>query len=127
MSDYRVADGSDVALGSLTVLDPQPASIGIQYTRQGVSANGTVSNQGPYVIMVWSNLDSKTTYQSILSDFGLSSATSNDVTVYVRDENYDYARMNGTAIKPLPGNGIDWRMPFPRNLEILVRNLTAAS
>jgi len=127
VSTYRVADGSDVALESLTVLDPQPASRGIQYTDQTLSLNGTPTKQGAYVELVWNVVASVTEYQSILTDFGLLSADYNDVTVYVRDEEFDFVRKNGRAIKPLPGRGVDWRMPFPRDLVILVRDLEDAS
>jgi hypothetical protein len=66
-------------------------------------------------------------YQAILTAFGLLSADSNDVTVYVRNDVYDFVRMNGKAIKPKPGAGVQWQRPFPRNITILVRDLEAAS
>ena len=127
MSDYRVADGSDVALGSLTVLNPQPHSTGIQYTRIGYAADGTPILEGPYITLVWDILGSKTQYQSLLTAFGLSSATTNDVTVYIRDVNFDYVRMNGKAIKPQIGEGVEWKSYFPRNLSILIRDLETAA
>lgn len=123
MTTYRVADGFNVALGSLTVLVPQPASAGIQYARQSFAADGTPIKEGPFVELVWNVLGTKTQYQSVLNYFGLFNADSNDVTVYVRDERFDYVRMNGKAIKPLPENGVQWRRPFPRNITILVRDL----
>lgn len=125
MSDYRVADGHDVALGSLTVLSPQPRSPGLEYTEQTFSLNGTPNNQAPYVTLVWTAI-SETQYDTIMTAFGLAAADYNDVTVYIRDENFNYARKNGRAIKPLPGRGVNWDY-FPRNLEILVRNLENAA
>ncbi len=125
MSDYRVADGSDVALGSLTVLDPQPRSPGIQYARQTFAADGTPVNEGPFVLLIWSTI-SNANYDTIMSNFGLTSADSNDVTVYVRDENWDYVRKNGKAIKPRIGEERDWDI-FPRDMVILVRDLEDAS
>lgn len=107
------------------MLDPQPRSPGLQYTQISHAADGAVSKQGPFVVLIWTAL-SETDYDSIMSDFGLAAADYNDVTVYVRDENFDYARKNGRAIKPFPGEGVDWRY-FPRNLQILVRNLEDAS
>ena len=127
MSDYRVADGFDVALGSLTVLSPQPKSAGIQYTRLGYAADGTPILEGPFVNLVWDIVGGKTGYQAILTTFGLSSATTNDVTVYVRDANFDYVRKNGKAIKPQIGEGIEWDNYFPRGLVILIRDLEDAS
>ena len=127
MSDYRVADGFKVALGSLTTLDPQPRSAGIQYTRQSFAGNGTPINEGPYVVLIWDVIGTKTQYQSLLTTFGLLSADSNDVTVYVRDENFDYVRMNGKAIKPLPGTGVEYKSYFIRDFTILIRDLEDVS
>lgn len=127
MSTYRVADNFNIALGSLTVLSPQPASLGIQYTRQDFAADGTPINEGPFVELVWNSLGTKAQYQTILTAFGLLSADSNDVTVYVRNDVFDFVRMNGKAIKPKPENGVQWRRPFPRNIVILVRDLAAST
>jgi hypothetical protein len=79
------------------------------------------------VELVWNTLGTKAQYQTILTAFGLLSADSNDVTVYVRNDVYDFVRMNGKAIKPKPGAGVQWQRPFPRNITILVRDLEAAS
>jgi hypothetical protein len=126
MSDYRVADGFNVAYVSLTVLTPQPFSPGLRYTRTSETPDGPI-HEGPYTEMIWNVLGSKTQYQSILTAFGLLSAESNDVTIYCRNENFYYARYNGKAIKPLPENGVEWRRPFPRNITILIRDLETAS
>lgn len=126
MSTYRVADGHDVALGSLTVIDPQPRSDGIQVTRRLFAASGAVIEQGKYVELRWDALLSVSEYQTVLSAFGVQSALTNDVTVYVRDEAFDFVRMNGTAIRPRPGSDVFWRF-FPRRIVILVRDLEAAS
>ena len=123
MSTYRVSTGHDVALGSLTVLSPQPSSAGLQYAAEEYGADGTVNRQGAYVELRYELLADKSEYQTILTNFGLLNAASAAVTVYVRDENYDWARMNGTAIKP-PAN---WERFFPRSITILVRNLEDAA
>lgn len=127
MSDYRAATGADVALGSLTVLDPQPRSAGIQYTRVTNAASGVVYKEAPFVVLEWSALEDKAEYQTILGVFGLSSAQSAAVTVYVRDENWDYVRMNGRAVKPSIGETGEWSNYFPRDIRIIVKNLTVAS
>lgn len=127
MTTYLVADGHDVPEGSMTALDPQPRSRGIQYTRQTFAADGTPVNEGPFVELVYNVVGSKSQYQSILTDFGLLAADSNAVTVKVRDEEFDFVRKNGLAIKPLPGTGVDWSNYFPRNVVILVRDLEDAA
>lgn len=127
MSTYRVADGHDVALESLNVLDPQPRTEGIKTTRRTYSADGSVYDEGRYVEFLYSMLPDATTYQSVLSSFGVQSARTNDVTVYVRDETFAWTRMNGTAVRPEPGQDVRWSQYFPRDVTIRVRDLAAAS
>lgn len=120
---YKVADGHDVAEVSLNTITPQPHSKGIQYTRVTVAADRSRILEGPYVELIWSVVGSKTLYQSILAAFGLLNADSNDVTVMVRNENFDFVRQNGTAFKPLPEDGVTWSKYFPRQLVILISDL----
>lgn len=127
MSDYRVADGHNVAYASMTVLVPQPSSVGIQFARQSFSLDGTPINEGLFAEIVWNVLGTKSQFQTILSNFGIFNATSNLVTVNIRDDVFDYVRMNGRAIQPLPENGVQWRRPFIRNFVILVRDLEPVS
>ncbi len=127
MTTYRVADGHDVALVSLTVLDPQPRSEGIKPTRRTFGGDGTPYDESKYVELLYSMVGSVTEYQSILSDFGVQSAGSNEVTVYVRDETFAWTRQNGLAIRPEPGQDVRWTNYFPRDVVILVRDLADAS
>lgn len=127
MSTYRVADTHDVALVSLTVLDPQPTSQGIRPTRRTFGADGSVYDEGEYVELEYSMVETAAAYLALLTTWGLHNALTNDVTVYVRDETFAFARMNGTAVRPEPGRDVDWRDHFPRSVTILVRNLAAAA
>jgi len=127
MSSYKVADGHDVALDSLNDVDPQPRSTGIQATRRTFAADGTIQDDGKYVILEFTALASASEYQTLLSAFGIQTATSNDVTVYVRDETFAWARYNGTACRPMPGTDVKWKDYFPRDVAILVRDLEASS
>lgn len=126
MSTYRVGIGLNIALESLSTITPQPRSQGIQYTRISYAADATPILEGPFVNLVWGVVGSKTQYQTILAYFGLSSATNANVTVYIRNANFDHVRMNGRAIKPQIGEGVEWSY-FPRNLTILIRDLEAAT
>lgn len=126
MSDYRVAEGHNVALVSLTVLSPQPRSIGMQPTRRNFAADGSVSDEARYVELQWDVLESAAEYQAILADFGLDDALYSPVTVYVRDGAFVYVRMNGIAVRPEPGRDVDWQI-FPRSITLLVRNLEPAA
>lgn len=123
MSTYRAATGTGVALGSLTVLSPQPRSRGLQYTQTVYSASGVVYRSAPFVVLEWSMLESVTEYTTILGVFGLSSADSAAVTVYVRNANFAWVRMSGRAIKPVA----EWNGFFIRDVQIVVRDLEVAS
>jgi hypothetical protein len=127
MTSYRVSAGHDVILGSLTVLDPQPdPGPGIQTTRRTYGGDHTVNDQGRYIELEWSAYTTDVAYRTLIGLFGLNDATSSAlVTVYVRDETYNWVRMNGTAIRPIPGQTVKWGddQPRPLNITILIKNL----
>jgi hypothetical protein len=131
MSTYRVKAGSNQTLASLTVLDPQPdPGTAIETTRRSYSANGSTTDQGRYIELPFSALASSGAYQSLLTLFGLSADISTaPVTVYVRDETYAWRRMNGNAIRPIPGKQVNWgdRQSRPLNIVILIRDLETIS
>lgn len=127
MSTYRVADNWDVALESLNDISPQPQSDGIKPTRRTYAANGAVYDEGLYVELQFNVLNNASAYQSLLNQFGIQSATTNEVTVYVRDATFAWVRMNGLAVRPEMGRDVRWNRFFPRDITILVRDLTAAS
>jgi len=124
---YKIADGHDAALINMDDIDPQPRSAGIQTTRRTFAADGTVHDDARYVVLEWTVIEDASEYQTLLSSFGIQTVTTNDVTVYVRDETFAWARMNGTAIRPEPGPGVRWKDYFPRDIQILIRDLEAAS
>lgn len=128
MTDYRVATGSNVAFGSMNVIDPQPRSDGIKCTRRSYSADGSITEEGRYIEFDWNVLKDITSYQAILSAFGLSaSVKSAAVTVYVKDESQAFLRMNGTAIRPEIGRDFAYNNAHPRNVTMLIRDLSVAS
>lgn len=131
MSTYRVKAGHDQDLVSLVVLDPQPdPGPIIQITRRTFSADGSVYDEGRFIEIHFSALDDANAYQALMTLFGLNASTAfADVTVYVRDEVFNWVRMNGVAIRPVPGSEMFWgdTQSRPLNVSILVKNLTTAS
>ena len=123
MTTYRVATGHNVALGSLNVLAPQPKSTGIQVARRTHVASGAVYDDAEYVILEYSALEDETAYQALLTSLGLASATTANVTVYVRNQRWTWARKNGVAVLPEQGRDVRWDNYFARNISILVRDL----
>lgn len=124
---YKVADGFDVVLGSMTDISPQPRTEPIRPTRRSFPASGVPIDEGDYVEFIWAVM-TETQYQSILTQFGLSgSATSNEVTVYVNDGTFTAVRKNGLAIRPIVGDGLVRDGYQVRDVIILVRNLEDAA
>lgn len=119
MTTYRVAEGSNIALVSLTVLSPQPRSEGVRATRRDFIADGSIVEQGLYVELVYDVLNDVTEYQAVLAFFGLDTADSAAVTIYARNALFNFVRYNGRAVRPEPS----WQQFFPRNVVILVKNL----
>lgn len=127
MTTYRVADGFNVATGSLTVLSPQPRSEGIKVARRTYGGDGTVYDEASYVELEWDVIETVADYQALLTTFGVNTALTNEVTVYVRDETFAFVRMNGIAVRPEIGREVRYRQYFPRDITILIKALVAAS
>ena len=131
MSTYRVATGSDVILGSLTVLAPQPSGEAvIQTTRRTYAADGSVYDAGRYVELEWTAFTDGADYITMLALFGLSASVADAaVTVYIRDETFVWVRMNGTAVRPEPNREIKWGevQSRPLGINILIKELATAA
>lgn len=129
MSTHRVAVNHNVALGSLTVLSPQPDDDhagGIQYASIIRSGDGTLNKQGPFFPFTWAKLTAAQ-YATILALFGVASADNANVTIYVRDVDLaTWVRKNGVAQRPFPGEDVSWNKR-PQDLVIMVTDLEAAS
>lgn len=125
MSDYRVATGWNVALGSLARVVPQGRSPGIQVTRRNHLAYPAIIDEGPYIELAWNILrnDNGVMYRALLDQFGLKTAKAAQVTIYCRDDLFQYTRYNGVAIRPQQ----TWDNYFPRDILILVRDLVPST
>lgn len=124
-SDYRAASGYGVALGSLVAINPQPSSGGIKATQRTYGTSGKAHEMGEYAELVWSVVETPTQYASILSQFGLTSVLENQVTVYIRNSAFAYARYNAIAVRPQLGVDGNWDNYFLRGVVIVLRNLVA--
>lgn len=126
MSTYRVADTFDVALGSLTVLSPQPRSDGTKPTRRNYAADGTISDDARYAELEWDVIETAAAYLALLTTFGLHNALTNEVTLYLRDETFAFVRVNAIVHRPELGRDAGWNI-FARNVTILATNIVAAA
>lgn len=121
-SRYKIAINYDVDASSLNLFNPQPRSLGIRYTRTTYMGGGHPYNEGPYIELLWSALETETQYQSILAQAGLDTRNSGPVTCWIRDEMWNYARYNGLAVRPLIGQDANWEF-FPKDITLLIKNL----
>lgn len=120
---YKVALGSGVALGSLVDIVPQPRAQGVMPIARNPSASGVVHEIGLWGELKWSALESAAEYLALLTQFGLHSALTVAVTVYIRNEFFAFARYNATCVRPQMGTDVDWNNYFPREISIVLKSL----
>ena len=124
---YLIADGYNVALGSLVALDPQPATPGMLFGRRTHALSSDIIDELPYVPFRYSHFASVAECQAVLTQFGLLTALTNLVSVYVQDRNYDWVIRNGIAIAPEIGPDGSRENYFLRNFTIIVHSLRVQS
>lgn len=124
-SDYRAKAAHGVALGSLTVLSPQPTSGGIKTTVRSYATSGAVYEAAPYAELVYSYIETEAEYQALLTLLGLTSVLYAPVTVYLRKDNFAYARYNATAVRPQIGQEANWSNFYLRDVVFLFKGLVA--
>lgn len=122
---YKVALGSGVALGSLVDIVPQPAGGGVMVVQRNPSASGAIHEIGLWAELKWSALESPAEYLALLTQFGLHSALTVAVTVYIRNEFFAFARYNATAVRPQMATDVVWNDYFPREISIVLKSLVA--
>lgn len=123
MSTYKVATGFNVALGSLTVIVPQCRNGEVRALR--TYSDTSAQERALHCAFVWDVLGSEAEYQALLTQFGLLDALYSKVTIYTRNEVFDFARYNGIAIRPEIGVDGEWRDFFARGFVVVVKDLEA--
>lgn len=126
MTNYAVKEGYDQALIDLVDIDPQPHSNGVEYTVRDDAIDGGVSEQGPFVELIFDALATVTEYTALLALFGLDSANTAEVTIYCPGPLYTFARYNGIAKRPEKGKDQHREILF-RDIHIIIRDLEASA
>lgn len=123
-SQYKQADGHNIALGSLVLLNPQPQSHGVQAVTRSYGLSGEVHEQGLFIVLRYNSLP-WLTYQLLLAQYGVATALTNAITLYVPNHQFAYTRYNGTVVRP--ENGVDLRRTshFLQDVAFLVKSLVA--
>lgn len=126
-SDYRIAAGHDIALGSLTVLSPQPRGLPVRPTQRTFGLSRASYDLGEYCEWVFDYFVSSTAYSAMLTTMGLGSVNVADVTIYTRNARLVYQRLNATVTLPEMGQDGDWSSYYLRNVVFRFTNLQVAS
>jgi hypothetical protein len=122
MSSYRIAVGWNVALGSLTVIDPQPRNGEVMPVERTYS-DGGARDEGLYAKPTWDMFSTDEEFAAVLAQFGLDAADEVKVTYYGRNEVFSWARYNGVAVVPRVGQDGDRSQFFLRGYSILIKQL----
>lgn len=120
---YQLADGHDNAAG-LAAVTPQPACEGIFYPKEIIAASGIVYNSGmPYCVWKYGPELPEDDYNSLLNQFGLASAKTNEVTVKTISDaaRSAYSNYNATIVKPQPR----YQMGFYKDVAFVIKLLEA--
>jgi hypothetical protein len=123
LDSYLVGDGHNRPLNELTALTPQPSSAGVRVTRRSHAPEPLV-DEFKYIEFVYSALGSVTEFQAVLNQWGVLSSMQNEVTFTAKDETLAWTRFNGTAVRPQMGSDVQWSRYFPRDVVVLVKELT---
>lgn len=123
MTTYRAAEGHGVALGSLTVISPQPKNGEVRALRS--YGDTGAQERALHCAFVWDVLESEAAYLAVLAQFGLDDALYANVTIYTRNEVFTWQRFNGIAIQPEIGQDAGWGNYFMRNVVIVIKDLEA--
>jgi hypothetical protein len=124
---HKVKPGTDQALIDLVTITPQPASNGVEYTVRDDAIDGSVTEQGPHVVHRFDVMEEDADYLTLLTLYGLNTATTALVTVLAESELYVATRYNGLAVRPEKGRDVQRRNTFVGGVEIIIKNLTAAA
>lgn len=122
---YLWAPGWDQPLESLLPIDPQPATVGLQYNRRQFAASGIVIDEGPFWELLFSALEDGNMYKGLLTQSGLLVAKTAPMSVYGPDENYDPILRNVTMVKPLIGSDGARKAMWHSDFVFLAKNLVA--
>lgn len=125
MFDYKLAAGHNVALVSLTVLSPQPRSIGVQVVERTYGLSGSVHESGLYIELNYNYIATPTDYQVLLALMGVNTVLYAPVTLYAWRKDYDNARYNGIAVRPQIGPEAAYSRHRIREVTFLIKHLVA--
>lgn len=123
LDTYRVGVGHNLALGSLSVIFPQPRSNPAAPTDRKYSLTGKVYDHGEFMELYWDMLEYETEYTTMLLQFALTVNKSSNVTIYGRDSLFTFRRFNGVAQRPEGMQDVKRSNYFIRDVVVRITNL----
>lgn len=107
MSDVTIEVGAGWSAGSLTALDPQPATTDLKNEPHVAGDFSQYMDGNDYLDVVYNKIMGTEVYPSLLTQLGLSSAEFAKITIQVPDHDRVTATTrNGTIHRPRP----EWRL-----------------
>lgn len=100
---YLVGIGSDLALGSLSAMTPQPTSPGIIPTETHYGLTNVGYPLALHCPLLFRGMPTPTVLATLLAQFFTGSATQQVVTVYIPGTELVRGRYNATAQRPING------------------------
>lgn len=122
---FSIADGHNIALGSLVAIDPQPEAQPVQFLSTSYGLSGVVHFQGGFCVWRWPVLESEDEYLSVLTQAGLHNADWNDVTIHTLNQRMQMVRMNARVTLPEPGQDMRWQEFSPKGIAFHFTRLVA--
>lgn len=120
MATYQVADGHDNEAGYAN-LTTQPACEGVRYAREVFVQSGQVYRTGERYARLKNNVMTASEFTTALTEWGVASAETNDITVTLPGDDRAMDNWNGTVVRPYP----EFKDGLYRDVEWLVKQLVA--
>jgi hypothetical protein len=123
---YQIVDGHDNT-GTLADVTIQPKSPGVLATRRTTGGDGTVYEDGLYVVWEYTNL-SDSQWDTLITEFGLDGVYTNDVTIRTKkNDDRSFVNYNGTIVKPEQDQDVRRTNYMYRDAQFIIINLSTPS
>lgn len=122
---YQKAAGYNNA-GGLTDISIQPASPGLTAGRRQVAGNRQEIEDGRYTSELVYGYLTKSQYNSLLTEFGLTTNASAEITIRMpRNSDREFANYNAVIVRPDIGKDAEFRLGKYLNVRFRLRGIQA--
>lgn len=121
---FAIADGFNVAEGSLTRVTPQPQGQPVAPVVRNHGLSGIVHDYGAWCEWRWPVVEGDSEWLALMTLLGLHNALNNEVTINTRSNRVQWARYNALATLPEPMTDVRWNY-FPVDTVVRFTRLVA--